>query len=688
MIRLFFTAILILCCTFYGQSKTDKSEIDSLKIIVSSDAADSSIIKAYHFLAHHYSNFDSTWSYDSALYFIDRSIEIMKKSGLEDMTSYPYVRKFQLFQDLHEYEKALDEILKYLELSQKYNKINWEADALSEIMGLFDFLKDSIRSEEYAKKLIDLIDQMDSKKLKADCYNYLGTHYKEINLTDKALEYHNKSLELRIENGNRKGAAYSYNNIGIVYKNIGRYDEALKYYFKSLEIKEDLKDTRGCSGSNINIANVMLLSKKFSEGIPFVNKGIALAKESNADNFLLVGYEVLYELEKGRGNFKSALEALENHIELDAVVHDQEVAKQAKELERKYEAEKRLHELKILKQKQEINDLELDKQEKDIEQQRNIIIFFIVGSILFGVLVVFLVINRNQKSRMNLVLQQQNAEIQIQKEETELQKSIVEQKNKEITDSIAYAKKIQSAILPPKSKIDALLNEYFVLYLPKDIVAGDFYWVETLNHVTYVAVADCTGHGVPGALVSVVCSNMLSKTLVEEKIHEPGKILDRTRELVIEYFERGEELIKDGMDISLLAIHKGNENEIERIEFSGANSSILIVEPGMDGDEMIEVKGDKQPVGKYKDSHPFTNQRIEPVKGAMIYLFTDGFQDQFGGEHKGGKKLKSKNFHRLLHSYHQFHVSEQPEKLKAALYKWQGDLEQVDDICVIGIKIK
>lgn len=663
------------------------TEIDSLKAVVNSDAADTSKIRSLNFLGHYYSSMDSVWAPDSALYFLETSKELMKSSNNQDFHSFAYFKSFLIYDKLQNSEKAVEQLLEYLDVAEKHEKYNWQVDALSELMLLFDYLGDTIRSEEYALELISIMPKVESKKYQADAYNSLGTHYKDRLELDKALEFHQKSLAIRIETGNERNASFSYNNIGLVYKKKGDYEEALKYYFKSLEIKEKLNNTKGMAGSNINISKVYSLMGKNDQAIPFVTKGIQLAKEAKALNFERNGYLALYDIEKIRGNSKAALAALEKKIEIDEIIHNSEVEKQARELERRYEADKRLQEVRMLQKDQEISDLELSRQKEDLAAQRNVIIFFIIGSVLVLILIVFLVINRNQKARMNAELKDRNVEIQLQKEEAELQKNIIEEKNKEITDSIGYAKKIQSAILPSKQRIESLLDNHFILYKPKDIVAGDFYWVEEVNGKIYVAAADCTGHGVPGAMVSVVCANILNTVLYDEKVTQPSKILDRTRDLVVEYFERSDEMVKDGMDIAMIAIEKGADNKFKSIEFSGAHNPLILIPKDATLEEIKEIKGTKQPIGKHLNPVPFENHKIDLNEGDQIYLFTDGFQDQFGGEHKGGKKLKSKNFLKLLHTYHQFDMIDQPTKLDEAFHKWAGDLEQVDDVCVIGIRI-
>ena len=257
------------------------------------------------------------------------------------------------------------------------------------------------------------------------------------------------------------------------------------------------------------------------------------------------------------------------------------------------------------------------------------------------------------------------------------QKVAIELKNKEITDSINYAKRIQDAILPPLRLVNEYLPHSFILYKPKDIVAGDFYWVEKKDDIVLFAAADCTGHGVPGAMVSVVCNNALNRCVREFQLTQPSKILDKAREIIIEEFQRSDAEVKDGMDISMCALNKST-NELQ---WAGAHNPLLIIRQG----EFIEIKADKQPVGKFIGSKHFTQHIIQLQKNDWVYLFTDGYSDQFGGQN--GKKFKYNSFKKLLLEYHHLSPAQQKEKIDAALETWKGQLEQVDDVCVIGVYI-
>ncbi|MFN5460564.1 MAG: SpoIIE family protein phosphatase [Bacteroidota bacterium] len=267
-----------------------------------------------------------------------------------------------------------------------------------------------------------------------------------------------------------------------------------------------------------------------------------------------------------------------------------------------------------------------------------------------------------------------------------LQKQIVEEKQKEIIESINYAKRLQQAILPPSDFINSYLPNNFILYRPKDIIAGDFYWMEISGNLIMIAAADCTGHGVPGALVSVVCSNALNRAVKEFNVTDTGKVLDKTRELVLETFEKSASEVKDGMDISLLCIDKLSN----KIYWSGANNPLWFIDSSLENDQInnssvIEIKPDKQPIGKSDYGKPFTTHIISCVSNNTFYLFTDGYADQFGGPR--GKKFKYKPLQDLLFANHHFELDAQAEILNKTFNNWKQDLEQVDDVCIIGVRI-
>jgi serine phosphatase RsbU (regulator of sigma subunit) len=251
------------------------------------------------------------------------------------------------------------------------------------------------------------------------------------------------------------------------------------------------------------------------------------------------------------------------------------------------------------------------------------------------------------------------------------------EKNREITDSITYARRIQNAVLPTFSRIKEHFKDCFILYKPRDIVAGDFYWFEQKEDLLFIAAADCTGHGVPGAMVSVVCSNALYRSVNEFELTLPGNILDKARELVLETFAKSGEEIQDGMDISLCALN----TKTGKLSWSGANNNFWYMSSG----RLCEIKAHKQPIGKTNTPTPFPTHDLPLKKGDIFYLVTDGFADQFGGEK--GKKFKRSQLESLLIATNSMPLDIQKRTLNHAFENWQGNLEQVDDVTIIGVRM-
>lgn len=302
--------------------------------------------------------------------------------------------------------------------------------------------------------------------------------------------------------------------------------------------------------------------------------------------------------------------------------------------------------------------------------------FFLAGAgklkidyFFFNLLLNFAVISflvfRNEIIRLNILSELKENNI------------LISHKQKEITDSITYAQRLQHAILPSMEFICKHFPDNFILYKPKDIVAGDFYWAEEINGLIFIAAADSTGHGVPGAMVSVVCSNALNRTVKELGLTETGTILNKTRELVVETFAKNTTDVKDGMDISLLCIDKQNK----KAYWSGANNPLWYIRTGI----VKEIKADKQPIGKTDNPKPFTTNKITLQENTIFYLFTDGYADQFGGPK--GKKFKYKQFEQLLLSICDKPMQSQLNIIDQKFEDWKGKLEQIDDVCIIGIRL-
>lgn len=460
-----------------------------------------------------------------------------------------------------------------------------------------------------------------------------------------------------------KDRYFFYQNFGNYYTRIGDYDNAIINFKKAITFaeQEKLTDSKVTALTLISIPHRK--KKEYDIAFKYINESIDLAKKNNLIYELNEAYDELILIYESKNDFKKAY--------LTKLINDS-ISNEIYNVEKINRINQFENQLKLAEKEKVITQQQLTIKEEQLQYSEakskiTTLLFVVILCILLIVFVSF-IFYRAKKL---------NQKINTQKKEIELQKIIVEEKNKEITSSIAYAKRIQNAILPPIKLINEHLPNNFIFYLPKDIVAGDFYWMQKVNDTILFAVADCTGHGVPGAMVSVVCDNALNRATRELNLQQPSKILDAVSDIVIETFAKSEADVKDGMDIALCSLNM----KTNVLEYAGANNSLYLIRNG----ELFETKADKQPIGKSLIKHPFTNHTIELYKNDSIYLFSDGYADQFGGPK--GKKFMYKAFKQMLIRYSSLPVKEQEEAIKSTFFKWKEIHEQVDDICILGVKV-
>ncbi len=342
------------------------------------------------------------------------------------------------------------------------------------------------------------------------------------------------------------------------------------------------------------------------------------------------------------------------------------------------------------------------KYEHGVDMKKIWTIAGVALSIALLIFASFIYWNRRLKKQIKL-RRLAEKKLQLSLNEISEQKDIIEHKSTEVTASITYAQRVQNAILPPFDYIFEVLNEAFVLFLPKDIVSGDFYYLETKDNdnQVYFSASDCTGHGVPGAMVSMICYDTLHEAVIEQDLNHPSDILDFAKQSLISRFEKSGRNIRDGMDTSFCYLNKKDLT----LEWAGAYNPLWIIRQNsfiestqtfvkgnsktkiyeFDKYHILEIKADRQPVGKYDKSNPFTNHQIQLLKGDTIYISSDGYYDQFGGE--DGRKMKTKTLRQLLVDLQHLTMIEQHTQLKEFFFKWKANYEQIDDVCIFGVRV-
>ncbi|WP_343636418.1 tetratricopeptide repeat protein [Fluviicola sp.] len=600
--------------------------------------------------------------YDKAISYGKESLKLARRHHEDSIASLLDNNIGIAFDYKGDYSQALTHFFKALRVAEKIKDRNNEAYILSNIGLIYNNQEQYEKALQYHEKSLRIRRELKFQKGIAASVNNLAIVFMNQEKYEKAIHYYRESMAIDIEMNDSLGLSDDFNNLGVCYQKQGDYKRSEYYQLKSLAIREKLNLSLGVATSKLNLGVVAVKQGKLAEGEKYLNESMALAEKLGAKEILKSVCQSLSESAEKRGDFKTAFKYLHrfNQIEKE-LANEDNIRKQTQE-EMNYKFDKE-------RETQRLNQLATALENKKKQEQALIInwAIAIVGILILGFS--FILYRRwNEVKKQKVIIEEKNRQ--------------VEEKNHEILDSINYAKRIQTAILPSSQLRERVLPEHFVLYEPKDIVAGDFYWLEETKDSIIFAVADCTGHGVPGAMMSVVCHNALNRSVKEFGLRDPGLILDKTREFIVDELSKEEEDIEisDGMDISLCTWNKSTH----QITWAGANNPLWIWKK--ESSEIVEIKPNKQPIGKHFDMKPFTTHVVELEKGDRIYLITDGYADQFGGPES--KKFKAKNLKNLLVQISHEQIARQIDSLRTTFFNWKGDLEQIDDVCIMGIEIE
>ncbi|MBK9672092.1 MAG: tetratricopeptide repeat protein [Bacteroidetes bacterium] len=650
----------------------------------------------------------------------------MKKIALVFFLLFPYCLLADDTELIKQLRKKASTTKDSVELIKVLSSLGWELG--------FEDLKEGLQITEEALRLAL---KYKDKPMEAKIYDAIGTFYHDMGDAEKAVEFHKKGIQLYLQLPKSEiGLGNAYLNIARVFVSTGDYVTALEYDLAALKLYKAVSYNSGMPKLYNNIGLVYMLNENYDSSIYYnnkslwlnlankdsvnigrlytqlgylyhkkglkkqadelVQKGVAIL-ERNKNTFQLISaYASLGDLERERGNVDAAIDAYrkslqyslelkqlpdikENYFELYKLYEKKDDIDQAYyyyKLFVRYKddvmSEQNLNTIRLTEAKfenknkqKEIEKLKLETRNRELEteKQRWIRNAFIIMLLLAVASVVVLNKQNQERQKINAVLETKN-------------KKISEQ-NKDITDSIHYAQRIQRAILPSDEYVRELFPSSFIFFQPRDVVSGDFYWTSKHKNTSIIAVVDCTGHGVPGAFMSMIGNSLLNQIVNEQGITKPAEILFKLREEVIKALKQtgaiGES--RDGMDIAICCI------ENKKLQFAGANNPLIFIR----NNQLTEYKGDKQPIGIYSGTpKPFTNHEIDLQTGDCIYLYSDGYADQFGGHQN--KKFKYAQLKELLTTIVQLPMERQREKLQLNFEAWKSDNEQVDDVLVIGIR--
>jgi serine phosphatase RsbU (regulator of sigma subunit)/Tfp pilus assembly protein PilF len=630
------------------------------KIISKKIGFDKGLGNSYNDLA---ATFKNNSKYDSSLANNFKALEVRKR--INDVVgignSYNNIGADYCSQGI--YHEALKYYLKSLQIKEKSG--NKKGMALSYISIGKLYQTQSKYEEAYQNYVVGkkLYAEIDSKFGMMIASSSIATLLSTQKKYKEALSEFESVLKLMLDMGHDAGVASTYNSIALIYKKQGETDKALKYFQMAINLIEKIDNKAYYSDFCINYGNIQLELGHNKIAEIYLNRANAQSIEIGYTDCIRDSYYSLSKLDSANKNYKGAYENYKIFTLYRDSLENNEKEKKFILNQANYDFEKREAVNDVL-HKKKLDSQKILADEKSKKQ--NLIIFFVCMGLILTIIFVFFILRNLKITRKQKIV-------------IEKQKDFIEEKHKEITDSINYAERIQKSFLATQEHLNENLREYFILFKPKDVVSGDFYWSATLSDGRFALVtADSTGHGVPGAIMSLLNITSLEKAI--ETLNNPSDILNSTRKTIIERLKKdgSEHGGKDGMDASLTVYDFKNKKLI----IAAANNPVWIVR----GNETIEIKADKMPVGKHdKDSVSFTQQEIDLQTGDGVYTLTDGFPDQFGGEK--GKKFMSKNLRELLAANSSLSMHEQKQLLEKTFANWIGNLEQVDDVTIIGVRV-
>jgi len=666
---------------------------------------------------------------DSALVLMSRALELRRKLGNADDIAFTYNGLGRLYYDLADYQKSIDCYKNAIKIKESINDPEGLAIAYINFGQTLTNLGNYQLALEQYQKALNTFEKIGYNEGIASSCNGIGMVYENLSQStlaikenaenyNKGLEYYLRALEIYRKLEKRSEEGKSLQNIANVYSRLATnlfvakygeewedslvklapnvilnsFERSIEYYNKSLEIFQATEDEAQIATVNINLGATYSWGRDWNRANQYLSDALRIARKLNLpyakvnalfslgesnfrqkntllaeENFLecvrLVKdlkikdterycYERLSKLYEQRGDIQKALVYQKLSVKIKDELFTEKSQKAITEMQTKYETEKK--------------DLEINLQDSVIKKQKLTIIGAIVGAILILLVALLMFKMFREKQRANKILEEKNELITLQK--------------KEITDSIRYASRIQRAILPSDEILLQSLPQHFVLYLPRDIVSGDFFWLSQRGGKIVIVAADCTGHGVPGAFMSMLGVSFLYEIVNKEGIMQPASILnylrDHVKNTLSQTGKRDE--AKDGMDNSLCVF----DPKEMKLEWAGAYNPLYLIRKG----EFMEYKADKMPIAIHMNDHlPFTNNEIAVQKGDTFYISSDGYADQFGGTE--GRKFMSKKYKEMLLQIWDKPMDEQKEIILNAHLDWKGDHDQVDDILVMGVRV-
>jgi tetratricopeptide (TPR) repeat protein len=574
----------------------------------------------------------------------EEAARIFEKNGKNSSLAGAYNNLGAVYVDKGDYQQSMRYLIKALKICDKTNDEILKAKTLLNIGLIFNYQKNFKEAIAYYSKSLEIRKKIKDLKGISLVYNNMGITNFYLNNHKSAVENFKNSLAISQQLGNKRAMSLPLFNIAEIFSDDGMLDSAMYYYYKSYAIDTFLKDKASMTKSLQKMAEIYLSKKKYDLALKKCDDALMLANEVGSKEDLKDEYKVLSEIYTAKNDYKKALQYSNLSSSIKDTIYSRQSSEEIAELQTRYETEKK--------------DLQLSKQKAEIEHQLIISRILKIGFAIVFLFTALVLYEFFQKKKAFKIL--------------EFQK-------KNITDSINYASRIQTALLPPEDLLNKYMPEHFILYLPLHIVSGDFYWITISEGKTIIAVADCTGHGVPGAFMSMLGFAYLNEIVNKDPDSKANEILNELRNKVKTSLHQNDNSYnKDGMDIALAII----DHENMQLQFSGANNPLLICR----NSQIINVPPDKMPIGIHSaESESFTLNEVKLERNDIVYLFSDGYMDQFGGEKM--KRMGKAKFEKTLVFASKLNIKAQRYFLEEKILEWMIDTDQIDDILVMGVKI-
>lgn len=640
--------IIIIKCEKLLQKKLNPKD----KKVISNFLCDAYNDKAYHI--------GETKNKDKAIKYYGLAINIAK----ENKEKQKLLNCYNNLGNTYSVQGNIPNALKYTFLSLKIAEEIKDNEGIAIACGnlgvIYDQQGELKKATDYYLKALNIQKKIGDEAGIATAYNNLGFIYSENKKYDPAIYYYKKANNLYLATNDHDGLSASYSNVGSIYFIKNDLNKAKIYFNKAIEIDKKINNPKGLSHSYSALGKIYRGQQNYELSKFYTELALQIATENGISEVIQICAESLYSTYAHEKNWQKAFEMQTLFYQLRDSINNLSNQKEAITQALNYDFEKQ----QSLTKKENEKKLAVAKEREN--KQRLIIIFGILGFIIVSVFSYF-VYKRYKIS-------------QIQNIKIKEQKNIIEEKQKEINDSINYAERIQKSFLASEDIFQNKLSDFFIYFNPKDIVSGDFYWAYQMENKFYLCVADSTGHGIPGAFMSLLNISLLNEGLLSRELSKPSQLLNFVRKILILGLkpDKTGQGGNDGMDCACICIDFDNL----KLDYAGANNPIWIFR----NNELIEIKPDKMPVGRSpKQDIEFLSKDFQLQKDDRIYLFSDGYPDQFGGPK--GKKFKYKAFEELILQHVNLPMDQQKELIENKFNTWKGDLEQVDDVCIIGIRL-